>query len=150
MRCENHLRFGINFLPRPSDTQEREEKNSWMWHMFKILNFVFKGRAWNGFVLSFYFDIKRRVKPLGMQKRLSCVVWQIKKKRVGTNNWEGEKGAVVRYRNRNRWWDKERQRSREKPAEASRLEVQNRASLLFWEQRGTLQIWKGFSHLLKG
>ena len=77
MRSEKHLRFGTNFLPRSSDIQERGKKKERKTaeHGICLRYEILHVKKENEMVMySFYFHIKRSIKPLGMQKKKSEVL----------------------------------------------------------------------------
>lgn len=73
MRSEKHLKFGADFLPRPTDIQEKEktkekEKTAEQGICLRFAILYLK-KVKEMVVYSFYFHIKRRIKPLGVQKK---------------------------------------------------------------------------------
>ena len=133
------------------ERKEKRKKNSWTRHMLKIWNFTCKEREWNGHVLIlFSYKEEHKTTRHAKKKKWSFIVWQIKKRKVRTNHREGEKWAMVQYRNRNRWRDKERDRDQERNQQKHLGKVQNRASLLFWEWKGNPPDFeRGFRTYLK-
>ena len=73
MRSEKHLKFGADFLPRPTDIQEKEktkEKKQTAEHGICLrFAIIYLKKEKEMVMYSFYFHIKRRIKPLGIQKK---------------------------------------------------------------------------------
>lgn len=99
---------------------------------------------------SFYFHIKRSIKPLGMQKKMKFYSVANKKEKGGDQEWRQEKEAVVQPRNRNRCGDKERDRDQERNRQKHQARYQTGLRGSSGNERATSRFRKGFSHLLKG